>query len=97
MIRWTWKYADWLMIVIAVVVGLFGIFLPSNEKQLNELKRVTAERKAAWADYHARVAKATAEHEALTAKQREDYGIVYVPVIAAPAAEPPKPAPKPQQ
>lgn len=85
--KWTWKYADWLVIAVALVIGFAGFFLPSKEKDVAELERVVKERKAKAAEMRAAIAKATAEHEALTAKQREEYGIVYIPSPPPPKDE----------
>lgn len=98
-VKWTWKYADWVVIVAALVIGFGGFFLPSKDKDVAELARVVKERKAKAADMRAAIAKATAEHEAMTAKQRVELGIVYVPTPVKPVQPVPPaaaPATKPQ-
>lgn len=84
--QWTWKYADWLIFFLAAFMGIAAFFLPSKDKELAELKRVSAERKAAIAAYQAATAA-----DAARKKEQEELGIVYIP------PPPPKPATKPQR
>lgn len=75
--QWTWKYADWLVVIIAVLVGFCIWFIPNEKanKNYQELKRVNAERRAELVK-QAQAAAAEADHK----KMVEEYGLVYVPM-----------------
>lgn len=94
MLKWTWKNSEWLMVAIALIVGFGVFFLPSNEDKIDELARVAQERRDAWAAYDAALQKKIAEHKALSERQAEELGIVYVPTPAQPAVPPAAADPK---
>lgn len=76
--KWTWRYADWVIVIIAVAVGFAVWFVPNGKanEDFQKLKVLQAERRAALVK-EAQQAADDAAH----AKMVEEEGIVYVPQL----------------
>jgi hypothetical protein len=74
----TWKYADWLIFFFAAIFGMVIWFMPNDKanKDLQELKRVNAERREVLAKQQAAIREQQA-HD----KMVEEEGIVYLPTL----------------
>lgn len=88
--KWTWRYADWIIVIIAVAVGFAVWFVPNGKANADfqRLKVVQAERRAELLKQMQQEAD-----EAAHAKMVEEEGIVYVPTPTPKPAVAPAPAP----
>ena len=83
---WTWKAFDYLIVIVAIVVG-FGVWFLPNFENSPEIQKLYAEQRA--------LKEARLKHEAIVAeikKEQEDLGLVFI----APPPEVPKKQPAPK-